>query len=206
MTKFNRGWAVAAAWVVAGVLAHPAWAQSDESRQLGREIARKVMAAVPTDAVVQGASGSLGFLTRDFPQRPEWKGFFVDAVAAEFDADRPVVEEILGDSIARSMTPEELRAGVVIFRGAAGDEVSRMIGASLRHETPPPPSKELEAAYRRLSSDPAGRGFADKLGHVDKLMKDATSDVVVVLLPGVMRRFGETAEAAERARRAAGHP
>jgi hypothetical protein len=203
MTKFNRGWAVALAWLAAGVFAHPAWAQSDDGRQLGREIAHKVMSAVSTDAMVQSASGSLGFLARDFPQRPEWKGFFLDALVQEFDADRPLIEEILGDGIAKTMTAEELRAGVVMFRGAAGDEVSQMIGANLRHETPPPPTKDLAAAYRKLASDPAGRSFAQKLGQADKLMKELTPDVVVALLPGIMRRFGERAEAAERARRAA---
>jgi hypothetical protein len=205
MTKFNRGWAAALAWLVVGVFAHPAWAQSEEGRQLSREIAHKVLSAVPADTLVQGASGGLGFLSRDFPQRPEWKGFFVDALTEEFDADRPVIEDILGDVVAKAVTVEELRAGVVMFRGAAGDNIAAIISATVRHEKPPAPGRELEDAYRKLAADPAGRGFTDKLEHVDKLIQSATSDVVLALLPGVMRRFGEKAEVAERARRAA-HP
>jgi hypothetical protein len=206
MTKFNRSWIVTLAWLAAGMAAHPAWAQSDESRQLSREIAHKVLSAIPSEGLAESASGSLNFLATDFPQRPEWKGFFAQAMVEEFDADRPLIEQIVGDTIAQQVTVEELRAGIVMFRGAAGDDVARIIAATVRHQKAPPPGPEMDTAYRQLAADPAGRRFADKLGQVDKLLKGATSDVVVALIPGVMRRFGEKAEVAERARRGVSRP
>lgn len=206
MTKFNRGWIVALAWLAAGMAAHPAWAQSDESRQLSREIVHKVLSAIPSDGLADSAAGGLNFLASDFPQRPEWKGFFAQALVEEFDADRPLIEQIVGDTIAQQVTAEELQAGIVMFRGAAGDDLARIVAATVRRQKAPPPGPELDAAYRQLRSDPAGRRFADKLGQMDKLLKGATGDVVVALIPGVMRRFGEKAEAGERARRGVSRP
>lgn len=206
MSKFNRSWIVILAWLAAGLAAHPAWAQSDESRQLSREIAHKVLSAIPSDGLAESASASLNFLATDFPQRPEWKGFFIEALVEEFDADRPLIEQIVGDAIAQQVTVEELRVGIVMFRGAAGDDVARIIGATIRHQKAPQPGPEMDTAVRQLAADPAGRRFADKLGQMDKLLKGTTNDVVVALIPGMMRRFGEKAEVAERARRGVSRP
>ena len=50
---------------------------------------------------------------------------------------------------------------------------------------------------------PAGSSFVTKLQKIDDVMAPIQIEVIATVMPGVMKRFGEKAEAAEVSKRAA---
>ncbi len=186
---------------VAGVaLAPVAHAQTAEADALGREIAQRVLTALPLEELVAG-NMSATTMFKDVPQRPEWSTYMADAAKEEFNADLPQFAALMGHEIAKQMTIAELRAGIELFRGPAGDSMARVMAASARKEPGVSPSPELEGAYRHVLAQPDGKTFLSKMSQMERLLEPVTSDAIVILVPGMMRRFGEKAEAGERARR-----
>ena len=172
-----------------------------------------------------------------------WYGYFLDASAEEFHADRPRYERILGHWLAEKYTAEELQAVADLCDSAAGKEFYARMSASIpglggKSGAAPAWSPEAQAAIDRFNKSPGGKAFAArtkamtagltetagktfagaKSGAMSKdddakalmamLEKDPQTttmlmDVFATWLPGTMRRWGEKAEAAEKARDAA---
>lgn len=191
------------------VLASPAWSQSvaaapavaaeTEEARLGIEVIHIVFEAIGFESTMlaeftKEMKGSFG----EVKGRPEWEQLFRDAAAEEFAHDRTDIERLVGRKMAAGFTLAELRAGAAFLRtpGVA----AALFDKSRPKDAPMPP--DLKKASDRLEKSADGRSFVLKLGRTEVF--DASEDeVMAMLLPGLLRRFGEKAEAAEAARAAA---
>lgn len=131
-----------------------------------------------------------------FNLRPEWPGLLTDALVEEFDHDRPVLVGLFAKLMVQNFTAEELRQGVIMMRDPEAQRVFAAGAAQTDIEGEPVFGKDFE----RAASTSAGASFMTKLGKLDTMMGDIENDFIVELLPGMLRRFGEKAEAAEAAR------
>lgn len=185
------------------VLAQPAPARAapapaDERQQLGEQMAHTFFAALDLRTLISKAVAESSELEEFASIRPEWAGFLRDAVIEEIDHDLPAIERILGKAFAEVFTIEELRVGVKILLDPSAQrffaaEASGQGTADIK------PSREIE----RLLKTRAGVSFLEKMEHIEDIMGSVENELFAEIMPGIFRRFGEKAEAAE-ARRAAG--
>ena len=61
----------------------------------------------------------------------------------------------------------------------------------------------MSKATEDLLATPAGQSFAAKLQTINTVLDPVQIQVMATVMPGVMKRFGDKAEAAEVAKRAA---
>jgi hypothetical protein len=129
--------------------------------------------------------------------RPEWRGYFAEAVDEELDADASAVCAILGRGLSMSATPDELAAGLVAVRDPA---IQGALKALAEHTTPAQPVSPT-AETRTVMTTPAGRGFTQKVfGDIAKAVDPVKEDLLRAVMPGVFRRLGQKASADERRR------
>lgn len=176
---------------------------ASEADSLGIEMAHILMEDVDYKAIL---SQNINDLDQTFGQikgRPEWSQMFKDAFLEEIDQDRPAFDRIIGLAFADFFTLDELRAGVKFLRGPGGAKLAEVVALSSSGKTPPALPPEVEREVAKAAQTPAGRSFFEKFGQIGPVMDKVQPDFVAAFLPGVFRRFGEKAGAAEAARQAA---
>ena len=189
--------AVAAGLALLAASGGSAFAQSAEAHALGLKVSQATFRALPLEALISKAteSGAKDAFS-EVKSRPEWAGYLADALAEELKHDMPTVERLVGTALARSLTIEELRAGVTIMEDPG---MQKAIAASAAGKTPavnPSPSAE------RALGTAAGRSFLEKMEGIDKIMAPLLDEFLIELMPGALRRFADKIDAGE-ARRAA---
>jgi hypothetical protein len=130
--------------------------------------------------------------------RPDWRPLFKAAVADELAHDMPVIDSMVGQTLGGTFTDDEIKAGLTIV----SDPNLRIIYLAAQSGGRPPDVQIAKATEDALAT-PAGQSFAGKLQTIDGVFQPLLVDVTATLVPGVLRRFGEKAEAAEVQRRAA---
>jgi hypothetical protein len=130
--------------------------------------------------------------------RPDWSPMFKAAMTDELDHDMPVLESMLGAGLRKTFTDDEMKAGMQIVsdKGLKAIYLAAQNGA-------PEPAVEVAKATEDLLATPAGQSFATKLQTINTVLDPVQIEVMATVMPGVMRRFGEKAEAAEVQKRAA---
>jgi hypothetical protein len=131
--------------------------------------------------------------------RPEWRTALNEAASEELDADRPTVDAIMARQLAKDMTLDELQAGLVIIRDPA---MAAALKANLGHAPSSNALPPLQLDAQRAAVSPAGQSFGRKFDRFDELMSPVKPDLTFAVMPGVLRRFGEKAEAVEAQKRA----
>lgn len=179
-------------------------APSTEALDLGRETFRLLLGKVDFQAQLEGKLPSMTETFGAIPGRPEWADLARQAALEESGELSRIMQQRMGERMARSFTIEELRAGVVMLRGPAGQEMATMIAAVSRHEKPPELSDTAKRELVKFGRLPAGRDWLDKFQHIDKTMDQATSDMTADFLIGFMHRFLDKAEQGEAAHHGAG--
>lgn len=175
-----------------------AQAQAPAAETEGVAIARLIFRAISFETLIAQSLTQDGSPFEGFKGRPEWDRYLADAMIEETRHDLPHFEQLVGRSLAQTMSLEELKAGAVILAdpamqaaikaGAEGREVE----VTLRPET------------ERLAETPAGRRFLKALEGIEAQMAPLEDEFVIQVLPGAFRRFADKAEAGEAARHAQG--
>jgi hypothetical protein len=145
----------------------------------------------------------LGMETSTLPDalldtRPDWKPLFKAAVAEELDHDMPVIDSMVGKSLADTFSDDEIRIGLKII----SDPNLRLVYLAAQNGGRPPEVQIAKATEDALAS-PAGQAFANKLQTVNTVFQPLLVEVTATVVPGALRRFGEKAEALEVQKRAA---
>lgn len=130
--------------------------------------------------------------------RPEWDGLWKQAMTEELDHDMPTIESMVGQALVKTFTDDEMKAGLQIVADPALKSIylAAQSGAN-------PPQVALTKATDDLMNTPAGSSFVAKLQKIDEVMDPVQLEVMATVMPGVMKRFGEKADAAEVRKRAA---
>lgn len=187
--------AVAALVLASAPTAH---AQSSAPSELGVRAAELMLQAMDFRALIlKEMSGDVKQFVSDVPSRPEWGGYLLDAMAEEVEQDLPAFAVLLGDVLAKQLTPDELKVGVQILSDPTMQAAMRTASSGV--EPAEQPSRELE----RLASSRSGRSFLKKLEGMEAFIEPLQDEFVAELLPGAFRRFADKVDAAEQARKAA---
>jgi len=149
------------------------------------------------NAVRRGMEGST-LPTELVAIRPDWTPMFKTAMDEELDHDMPVIESMLASGLRSTFTDDEIKAGIQIV----SDKGLKAIYTAAHNGAPPPPV-EMSKATEDLLSTPAGQSFAAKLQTINTVLDPVQIEVMATVMPGVMKRFGDKAEAAEVQKRAA---
>ncbi len=198
----------------------PATAPVSESELLGRRLAHgflqdmgelkpmlDLVMAMGESEMKKQASAKGGVGEKAYARFGVWFKLAGDAAWEEFEHDRPAFEVIIGRFMAKRFTETELRAAVELFDGPYGKEIrTSMMGSIASHNAGAPTlTPAAGKAMSRFANSEAGSSFLAKMKDLDKdpAFEDAAFDAVAEWMPGVMRRWGEKAEAAEEARKAA---
>jgi hypothetical protein len=130
--------------------------------------------------------------------RPDWETLWKQSMAEELDHDMPTIESMVGRALVKTFSDEEMKAGLQIISdpGLKAIYLAAQNGAK-------PPDATLAKATDDLMNTPAGSGFVAKLQKIDDVMAPVQLEVMATVMPGVMKRFGEKADAAEVQKRAA---
>ena len=140
-------------------------------------------------AITAGFAETPGF-------RPEWKSLFEQAFLEELDHDLPKLHALFGRSLAAAMSQAELEAGLALLKTSGGQAMLRPSATGDRPTLTPAQERELQRALRSAEA----RRFASKLSGVEIGGDADKAALMTELLPGVLRRFGEKAEALEARR------
>jgi cytochrome c5 len=130
--------------------------------------------------------------------RPDWTPMFKTAMDEELDRDMPVIESMLASGLRKTFSDDEMKAGLQIV----SDKSLKAIYMAAQNGAPEP-AVEVSKTTEDLLATPAGQSFAAKLQTINTVLDPVQIEVMATVMPGVMRRFGEKAEAAEVAKRAA---
>jgi len=184
---------VAAALVLWSSAASAMAAESPAKMAAATEVGRQFVTLVDLGAAIEaGLTGAeVGGI---FTLQPQWRGMLGDAFREQVRSDSDLIVALVARAIAPRFSEEELKAGAVILSDPA-----IQAGIRNRGKGAPEPSK----ATKRLIDSPAGKGFMEKFANAGAFLEPVQDQLVVAVLPGVFRGFGEKAEALETARRAA---
>ena len=198
MLHWFRGAGLAIALTAGAALPIGASAQTPEAEALGQQVAHSMFKAIAFDEVIakemKGAAGAFA----DVKSRPEWGKMLEDSMTEEVRHDMPVFERMLGHALAQNMSPDELRAGVIIIADPA---TQSLIAAGAGGGGGPEP--KLARETERVAASPPGRRFLQKFEKLETYLTPIQDDLVAELLPGAFRRFADKVEAGEEKRRAA---
>jgi hypothetical protein len=130
--------------------------------------------------------------------RPEWEGLWKQAMAEELDHDMPTIESMVGQALVKTFSDDEMKAGLQIIAdpGLKAIYLAAQNGAR-------PPAVTVAKATDDLMNTPTGSAFVNKLQKIDEVMNPVQLEVMATVMPGVMKRFGEKADAAEVQKRVA---
>jgi hypothetical protein len=165
---------------------------------LQAQMAEKMLEFIDFKTQVQ-----LGMEASTLPQallstRPDWTPLFKAAIGEEVDHDMPVIDSMVGQALGKTFTDAELQVGLKIV----SDPNLRRIYIAAQNGGRPP-DVEIAKATEDALATPAGQSFASKLQTINDTFQPLLVDVTATLVPGVLRRFGEKAEAIEVQKRAA---
>ena len=197
MQWFRRA-ALAAAMLASIAPPTLARAQTPEAEDLGQQVAHTMFKAIAFDAVIAKEMKGAADAFADVKSRPEWGKMLEDSMAEEVVHDMPTFERMLGHVLAQNMSPDELRAGIVILADPA---TQTMMAAAATGDTKPDP--KLSGDTERVAASPPGRRFLQKFEKLETYLTPVQDDLVAELLPGAFRRFADKVEAGEEKRKAA---
>jgi hypothetical protein len=129
--------------------------------------------------------------------RPQWEGLWKQAMTEELDHDMPTIESMVGQALVKTFTDDEMKAGMQIV----SDPALKAIYLAAQNGAQPP-SVTVAKATDDLMNTPSGSSFVNKLQKIDDVMDPVQLEVMATVMPGVMKRFGEKADAAEVQKRA----
>lgn len=176
----------------------PARAAPASGPRLDLQLAARLLDFIEyRNAVRRGMEGST-LPTELVAIRPDWTPMFKTAMDEELDHDMPVIESMLASGLRSTFTDDEIKAGIQIV----SDKGLKAIYTAAQNGAPPPPV-EMSKATEDLLSTPAGQSFAAKLQTINTVLDPVQIEVMATVMPGVMKRFGDKAEAAEVQKRAA---
>ena len=132
--------------------------------------------------------------------RPDWDAMWKQAMGEELDHDMPTIQSMVGQGLAKTFTADEMKIGLEIV----ADPALKMIYLAAQSGARAP-NVDVAKATDDLMSTPAGASFLAKLQKIDEVMDPIQIEIMATVMPGVMKRFGEKAEAAEVRKRAAGY-
>lgn len=180
--------------------ASTAAAQTTRHQDLGRQFVETML---PADSYNQMLATMSGKFTQTFTRESnipvEWAPLMEEAAREEMSAIKPLVLQIMGNGMARYFSEAELEFGIAFYRSSAGRKIMAASRANAKASLTAAEERELDRLYR----SPAGRSFFAKGDTIEQAFESVETEFVRTLLPGLMRRFGEKAEAFEAARRAA---
>ena len=192
---------LAAALAVA--TAAPAFAQTPRgaaptSAPLQAQLAAKLLDFIDYKAGVRARMTGSNLPPELVSVRPEWENLWKQAMAEELDHDMPTIESMVGKALVKTFSDDEMKAGLQIISdpGLKAIYLAAQSGAK-------PPDATVAKATDDLMNTPAGSSFASKLQKIDEVMDPVQIEVMATVMPGVMKRFGEKADAAEVQKRAA---
>lgn len=143
--------------------------------------------------VIAGASSAGGFMK--VAARPQWDGFFTQAVADEVRADEAQVDALMGKATFAAFSTAEIQAGIAFLSSPGG----RVLATLPSSETTRSPA--AESAMKTLLGTSAGRGFNTKFSSLDSRGSDAASrEIIALIMPGVFDRLSQAIRADETTR------
>lgn len=179
-------------------------APSAEAIALGRETMSLLMSHVDFQTLLAASLQKVGQSFESLPGRPEWADLAGQAAREESEQISTIMEQRIGEQLARYYTLDELRAGVAFLRTPAGDAFARGVGAGSRHETAPPMSEDAKRGLANFARSPAGRAWLEKLRDIKSPLDAATGDMTADFTIGFLQHLLEHMEQSEAARRAQG--
>jgi hypothetical protein len=187
----------ASLWAALALGLAPQIAHAQGANPDAQKIIHSMFGAIDMNAAlkrgVTSAASSFDELTKI---RPAWGPMVIDTLQAEFAADLPQIEDLYARRLAAKMSPAELQAGARIMSDPG---MIAQITASANHA--PQPGLTLSKETMRELQTPGGRTFMQKVGQLDQTFgPDVNSDLIALVIPKWLQRFGAAAEAAERAR------
>jgi len=176
-------------------------AQTPEAEALGARIAHLIFEAVDFDAVMIRAVREKAVGVDGLESRPEWVAYLREAMAEEIAHDMPAFERLFGLTLAKSLSVEELKAGIIIMSDPTIQ--ATMAAGAQKKETPPgQPSREAE----RAAGSAAGRGFLKRMDRLETMFDDLEGEFLGEIMPGTFRRLADKIDAGEQARKTAAKP
>jgi hypothetical protein len=116
----------------------------------------------------------------------------------ELDHDMPTIESMVGQALVNTFSDDEMKAGLQIV----ADPALKAIYLAAQNGAQPP-QVTVAKSTDDLMNTPTGSSFVTKLQKIDDVMDPVQLQVMATVMPGVMKRFGEKADAAEVQKRAA---
>jgi len=187
--------APAAAWAAA---APAAAAAASAAQPLQAQLAAKLLDFIDYKSGVRARMTGSTLPPELLAVRPEWEGLWKQAMTEELDHDMPTIESMVGQALVNTFSDDEMKAGLQIV----GDPALKAIYLAAQNGAQPP-SVTVAKATDDLMNTPSGSSFVSKLQKIDDVMDPVQLQVMATVMPGVMRRFGEKADAAEVQKRAA---
>lgn len=167
-----------------------------ETQRLGEDLARTLFEAANFKTLVSGKMLETSGTFDDLDIRPEWPQLMKDSITEEIEHDMPAIYRMFGKGFAKTMSVEEMQAGLIIFRDPALAEVIAAAAAG----RPAPKTAKVGKEATKASETRAGRSFLEKLSNIETMMDGLENDFAAELLPGIFRRFADKAEALEATR------
>jgi hypothetical protein len=189
--------------VLALAAAEPAVAQAARAatpaaRPLQAQLAAKLLDFIDYKASVRARMAGSTLPPELLAVRPEWEGLWRQAMTEELDHDMPTIESMVGKALVTTFTDDEMKAGMQIVADPALKAIYLAAQSGAQ-----PPSVTVAKATDDLMNTPTGASFVAKLQKIDEVMSPVQIEVMATVMPGVMKRFGEKADAAEAQKRAA---
>jgi hypothetical protein len=180
--------------------AAPALAQAPRaaSTPLQAQLAAKLLDFIDYKAGVRARMTGSTLPPQLLSVRPEWEGLWKQSMTEELDHDMPTIESMVSKALVKTFTDDEMKAGLQIV----ADPALKAIYLAAQNGAPPP-NVTVAKATDDLMSTPSGSSFVSKLQKIDDVMDPVQLEVMATVMPGVMKRFGEKADAAEVQKRAA---
>jgi hypothetical protein len=197
--QWFRGAGLAVAVLAGAALPVMASAQTPEAEALGQQVAQSMFKAIAFDEVIAKEMKGAADAFADVKSRPEWGKMLEDSMTEEVRHDMPVFERMLGHALAQNMSPDELRAGVIII----ADPATQSLIAAGAGGGGAGPEPKLARETERVAASPPGRRFLQKFEKLETYLTPIQDDLVAELLPGAFRRFADKVEAGEAKRKAA---
>jgi hypothetical protein len=181
-------------------IAAPALAQAPRAATtpLQTQLAAKLLDFIDYKASVRARMTGSTLPPQLVAARPEWDGIWRQAMAEELDHDMPTVESMVGQALVKTFTDDEMKAGLQIV----SDPALKAIYLAAQNGGQPP-QVTVAKATDDLMNTPSGSSFVSKLQKIDAVMDPVQIEVMATVMPGVLKRFGEKADAAEVQKRAA---
>jgi hypothetical protein len=192
----NAGFALAL--MIAAAAPQAALAQSPEAEALGRQVAHSIFQAVSLEGLVAAAAKEMGAFD-EIKSRPNWSRYLLEAMREEFEHDMPAIEGLIGHTLAREMTVDELKAGLIIMSDPAVQRAIKAESEGTKTAEEPVPQRAAE----RAMGSAAGRSFLRKFEGFEKLLEPTQDDLIAEIIPGAFRRFADKVEADEVRRKRA---